>query len=69
MEKILKNSVLEMDLIKVQITGIERPAQGYKNRLSTLEEQVKQQKDSLGTTERSGSKIRGPQKEGSLRKR
>jgi tol-pal system protein YbgF len=64
-EKTLKNSVSEMDLIKVQITGIEGQLKDIKSRLSTLEEQVKQQKDSLKEQQKEAEAKSGePQKEG-----
>lgn len=45
-ENTMKNSTIEMDLIKVQITGLEGQIKEIKNRLNAMEEQARQQRES-----------------------
>lgn len=63
MEKTLKTSVSEMDLLKVQITGMEGQFREIKTRLAALEEQVKQQREALKEQQKEEAVSGEPRKE------
>jgi tol-pal system protein YbgF len=55
-EKTLKNSVIETDLIKAQITSMEGQIKDIKDRLTALENQVQQQKELIKEKPREAEK-------------
>jgi len=63
-EKTLKNSVVETDLIKAQITSMEGQVKDIKDRLTALENQIQQQKEPIKEkTKEAEKKVEEPGKE------
>jgi len=63
-EKTLKNSVVETDLIKAQITSMEGQIKDIKDRLTALENQIQQQKELIkGKAKEAEKKAEEPKKE------
>jgi tol-pal system protein YbgF len=68
LEKALKDSSAEMELLKTQMTALEKQVREMKDRLSTLEGPTKQRGESLqeGQGKETGKKPEESQKEGQL---